>query len=545
MLFEHLIRSGISPTRVRDSALFYDLIGDDSVKKAFGHRNYGCNKRGVCKEFIEKVEGPTFWFRGNNKVEEAKKPLLRADKLVSSFPNDHRKIIFQHDIAFLQCDPVTKEWGLRNPAETSSKVFVACSPWQFLHTLGAPTEIKKTRAVELFAAQAIMNPSSPKFKKAWLSEGQPLHGGAWPSCSLYAPRFDNEYPEYFLTLDVDGKHCLTEAELAERAGSRVMKQFEEGGVLNEITTVVKTLLGRCFNDVSCHVSWHRSIGWKPSWRAYVVGPIFKNILVAKHFVTNNLIPALREEKWWKEDLLDDRTFQKGFDRCIGSAKLDTENDMRFLDQHPLEISDNKLKEMFIRCPNEYTLRCMGLILPESFFSAETEVTLLDTPGIARTGAPRKKNAAPDSVLSVSDALVSSVVHRTLLQNGFLDQNEVWEGSNVSVQRDDLKYVLQIRATNRSVFCAFKQCETNEEGRLVKSQHCKPHTSSGKQIFRIYATTEKAVLRQSCFNCQKPEMQLCALSEVCFEELKHILFQAKEDNSNKKIKLKLENYVIPF
>jgi hypothetical protein len=53
------------------------------------------------------------------------------------------------------------------------------------------------------------------------------------------------------------------------------------------------------------------------------------------------------------------------------------------------------------------------------------------------------------------------------------------------------------------------------------------------------------LRQSCFNCQKPEMQLCALSEVCFEELKNILFQAKEDNSNKKIKLKLENYVIPF
>jgi hypothetical protein len=49
------------------------------------------------------------------------------------------------------------------------------------------------------------------------------------------------------------------------------------------------------------------------------------------------------------------------------------------------------------------------------------------------GAPRKKNAAPDPVLSVSDALVSSVVHRTLLQNGFLDQNEVWEGSNVSVQ----------------------------------------------------------------------------------------------------------------
>jgi hypothetical protein len=80
---------------------------------------------------------------------------------------------------------------------------------------------------------------------------------------------------------------------------------------------------------------------------------------------------------------------------------------------------------------------------------------------------------------------------------------------------------------------------------VKSQHCKPHTSSGKQMFRIYATTKKAVLRQSCFNCQKPEMQLCALSEVCFEELKNILFQAKEDNSNKKIKLKLENYVIPF
>jgi hypothetical protein len=173
---------------------------------------------------------------------------------------------------------------------------------------------------------------------------------------------------------------------------------------------------------------------------------------------------------------------------------------------------------------------------------------LDTPGIAfgHSGTTRKKNVALDSVLSVSDTVVSSVVHRTLSQNGFLGEKEVWEGSNVSVQRDDLKYVLQIRAINRSVFCAFKQCETNEEGRLVKSEHCKPHTSSGKQIFRIYATTEKAVLRQSCFNCQKPEMQLCALSEVCFEELKNILFQAtEENNSNKKIKLKLENYVIPF
>ena len=42
----------------------------------------------------------------------------------------------------------------------------------------------------------------------------------------------------------------------------------------------------------------------------------------------------------------------------------------FLDQHPLEISDNKLKEMFIRCPNEYTLRCMGLILPELFLRGD-------------------------------------------------------------------------------------------------------------------------------------------------------------------------------
>jgi hypothetical protein len=546
MAFEHLIRSGISPTRIRDSALFYGLAGDDEVKKAFGHRNYGCNKRGVSKEFIEQVEGPTFWFRGNSKLEEAKKPLLRAEHFVSSFPTEERKIIFQHDIAFKEYDAEKNEWRLRNPAETCSKVFVVCSPWQFLHTLGTPTETKKTKAVSLFGKSAIMNPSSPQYNNTWFIEGQPLYGGAWPSCSLYAPRYDNMFPEYFLTIDVDGKVCMTPDEMTERNGARVTMHFEENGVLEQITTMVKTLLGTSFNDMTCHVSWHRSIGWKPSWRAYVVGPIFSNILVAKHFVTTKLIPALREEKWWKEDLVDDRTFQKGFDRCIGSAKLDTEQDMRFLDQHPLEISDNRLKEMFIRCPNEYTLRCLGLILPENYLTTTSEVVLLDSPEVKASAVAVRTAKRPSLTgLSVNDSLVSEIVQKTLKENEFIEEVADWEGSNVSVYRDDLKYVVQIRAVNSSVFCAFKECEKDRNGKLTKSQNSKPHTGSGKQIFKIFATTEKAVLRQSCFNCQKPELQLCALSEDSFEKLKNILFQTETKGSSKKPKIQLDKYTIHF
>ena len=117
---------------------------------------------------------------------------------------------------------------------------------------------------------------------------------------------------------------------------------------------------------------------------------------------------------------------------------------------------------------------------------------------------------------------------------------------MGVYRDDLKYVVQIRAVNRSVFCAFKECEKDRNGKLIKSQNCKPHTGSGKQIFKIFATTEKAVLRQSCFNCQKPELQLCSLSEESFEKLKNILFQPKPMISNsKKPKLQLDKYTIHF
>jgi hypothetical protein len=124
-------------------------------------------------------------------------------------------------------------------------------------------------------------------------------------------------------------------------------------------------------------------------------------------------------------------------------------------------------------------------------------------------------------LSVNDSLVSEIVQKTLKENEFIDEDADWEGSNVNVYRDELKYVVQIRAVNRSLFCAFKECEKDRNGKLIKSQNCKPHTGSGKQIFKIFATTEKAVLRQSCFNCQKPELQLCSLSEESFEKLKNI------------------------
>ena len=359
--------AGFSENKIKISALFYNVIGDGEIKRGFGHRNYGFSKRGVSKSLAEHVLGPTRWFRGNGG--EKKSPMARAETFITllteSLKDDFEQpLLFSHDIAFKVQNDETKEWVLQNPAEQSCKVFVVCSPWQFLHSLGLPTEIKKTQAIALFSNSAVASPQSKKFDQKWLVDGQPLNDGEYPSCSMYAARFDTNYPDYVLTLDVDGKVCMTEKELKEKNGARVVNVFEFGEndktpLLLQISTTVKALLKKHFDDVVCHVSWHKSIGWKPSWRAYIVGPIFKNIDVAKYFVRHILVPVLREECWFVNDLIDDRTFQKGFDRCIGSAKLDTVNNMRFMDQHPLEISDQELKEIFGRCPNEYTLRCLG------------------------------------------------------------------------------------------------------------------------------------------------------------------------------------------
>lgn len=552
--FSRLRDAGFSENKIKISALFYNLIGDGEIKRGFGHRNYGFSKRGVSKTLAEHVLGPTRWFRGNGG--DKKSPMARAEALISRLTSEtssnddfDQPLLFSHDIAFKVQNDETKEWVLQNPAEQSCKVFVVCSPWQFLNTLGLPTETKKTQAIALFSNSVVASPQSKKFDEKWLVEGQPLNDGNYPSCSMYAARFDSENPDYVLTLDVDGKVCMTDKELKEKNGARVADLFEFGEndktpLLLQISTSVKSLLKKHFDDVTCFVSWHKSIGWKPSWRAYVVGPIFQNIDIAKYFVRHLLVPALQEESWFVDDLIDDRTFQKGFDRCIGSAKLDTVNDMRFMDQHPLEISDHELKEIFGRCPNEYTLRCLGIVLPENYFTNPlAKVNLLQVPPGVNLKTKKRKHGR-DAFLNVNkercdaESVASDLVQKVLRENNFISESTSWIGTHLNIQKTDHKYIINLRAANDSFFCVFKEFE-EVDGELKKRSDASKHTSSGKQIFKIVATSEKAVLRQTCFHCQKPEKQLCPLNTETFAQVQNLLFDTSDEDDNEEPPQKID------
>ena len=130
----------------------------------------------------------------------------------------------------------------------------------------------------------------------------------------------------------------------------------------------------------------------------------------------------------------------------------------------------------------------------------------------------------------AETVASDLVQKVLRENKFIDDSMTWIGTHLNIQKTDHKYIINLRAANDSFFCVFKECE-EIDGELRRRPDSSKHTSSGKQIFKIIATSEKAVLRQTCFHCQKPEKQLCPLSTDAFAKVQNILFDSSDNDED--------------
>jgi hypothetical protein len=284
-----------------------------------------------------------------------------------------------------------------------------------------------------------------------------------------------------------------------------------------------------------HVSWHKSIGWKPSWRGYVVGAIFKNTSQAKQFLLQEVLPKLQsgEYPWFAKDVFDISSYQSGVDRCIGSAKLmvDEPDQMRFLDTSPLEhVSDLILTAIFHRCPNEYLVTVLGWIYPH-FKTTCPEPHRLIVQGFgacpgSTSNKPNKRKRNDiitiDSVSNEEKERIQSMVTESLEAAGLAVG---WTGSGAvhGWDKRDCEFV-EIKASGTSYFCAHNECveltPTTEWNQAVRKPNATPHTqNAGKIKFRLYLDPDERCkkgqnpfwLKQNCFSCKNTMRRVCSVN----------------------------------
>ena len=122
------------------------------------------------------------------------------------------------------------------------------------------------------------------------------------------------------------EHACTAEDVEKKTCDDVIRLFEQ--TINGSPArlcVIGDAVKEAFRDnkLDVTVSWHKTLGLKPSWRGYVVGAIFQNPTQAKDFVSQCVLPKLQlgDDPWFVEGVFDLSSYNVGLDRCIGSAKL--------------------------------------------------------------------------------------------------------------------------------------------------------------------------------------------------------------------------------
>ena len=277
-----LLALGADRAKALTTAMFFH---DPRVLDAFGHKNYGFKSKGGRQNnlFASRKNGnPTRWFRGS--TPQTPKPLKRAQDRLEAVRDraagEDPLFVFAHDF------PVQFQ---NNPVRQIVKIYGLLSPWDFLWSLSRTEHVKQKATEKVFLAGAPR--AASQLSPEELECGERLD--AWPCSSLYTFRpFDDARGDYAFTVDVDGKYCMSEEDRAaknETVAKRVIAEFEGTGEkeprLRAIGEALKRLVRTTFAyEGPAYVSWHRSTGWKPSWRGYLVGPTFLSLRVAKSFV---------------------------------------------------------------------------------------------------------------------------------------------------------------------------------------------------------------------------------------------------------------------
>lgn len=605
-IIRRLVNEGLDPRKVWTTRLFYSRAS--SVRVFFGHAGYGIanNARAVDPEFHDHVtKGPTRWFRGKkkeidpetgnattvtSKVRAQLRERARREEIVEGLRVDplvwgramqfHQSLVLAHDMVVARDGRDDREKKTKKTKEGGPKMFCLASPWQALYRIsrkrqndGVSADVAKLRTVR----SASSSLGCPTYDEV----GQPLVD--WPACSLYNSRFDemNERGsrEYFFTLDVDGANAVAPIEdetvdaYRERC-ARVIAEFERGSssghgddapdgrrlpLLAELTEKIREGFASITNR-TVRVSWHKTIGWKPSWRAYVVGVVFRDVDYAKHFVHAVLAPmcaplihsrfppANDEHAAMIDGVMDvGNTYGVGFDRCLGMAKLvsDDPGSMRFLEVKPMDrFSDSSLVATFNACPNEYILSVLGWVYPRTLDANgdEEDPTALridyartldggkrassGTRGESSKGNARRRTtrASNDDVVELPPeaARRASDLFSGAMRDAGLEKD--WRGENVVRGRDGRgEYVEMFSAGEGKRFCAYRcldmRAGDGDNPRKGIPLRVKPKRhgvfgSERKIMFRAYLDRDrddgKYWIRQNCFKCGGKLQYACAV-----------------------------------
>lgn len=508
-----LLLLGVEETVARNTALFYF---DSDVHRGFRHKEYGFQKKNVSEKFAHHVQtAPALWFRNQPSPEE--RCFVRHKKIIDEAKDD----------PFLLMTlpmPMAHDYP-GGKTEGGAKDYVLISPWQFLNTI---TNTPSKNVSLTFSTYAKKTLQWPEPDHPWFRDGQPVV--EFPRCSLYTHRYNPNAPQdkqhVVLVLDVDGKCCMTAEERSrkdEKAAALIKPLFEgssEGAParLDIISSIIKEEALRINEKVKPIVAWHKTAGWKPSWRGYVWGVIFQDIQQTESFVQNRVIPRLAEEHadWYEEGILDKKTYVKGYDRCMGSAKMDHKNReaMRFMQTCPLEkVSNESMVDVFRKCPNEYFLRCLGIIqdpeLKDDIFINGLPVDV------------RKRKRRLMTTSSVDSLSNMSLVERAVadaLEEHKLSHN--WRGQNKIRVTDRWA---EIRPSPDSAFCVFKECELGDnsfEPRIKKMNHDTHSMNNPGMVFRLDLAPDtrdpqkRCWLTQKCWSCGNKTDKANGFQRVC-------------------------------
>ena len=567
---KELVDRGLDVRKSWHTVLFH--ANGTSVNAGFKHKHYGYQftKKDVESAFHKHVvSDPTYWFRGSGSRDRAiaREHQLRENVPVSlSAVQVHQSLVMAHDVSM----PIGVEGG--------PKDFFLASPWQILNTLSKEGgDVDKTKR-SISSQKGISSPKGPYFKPEWKEDGQPL--APWPCCSMYNSRCDanvgvsDDKREYFFTIDLDGKHCCDEESLAAKDCCAVINTFErtvEGapGILRVIGETMKQAFSEL--EMPVNVSWHKSIGWKPSWRGYVVGAFFKNPSDAKIFVRDFVMPKLMSEQnnaWYSEGLFDLSSYGVGLDRCIGSAKLITANpnDMRFLNPSPLEgVSDQSLVDIFHKCPNEYLLTVLGWIYPQYTANPTPHLKLVRVPQSSAAARPKRKNGSLQSAtpfksqrdseygeftkLSQQDAnALEALIGASLEQAGFA---QGWKGKLAVRGTYKGKPFFDMNAEGASCFCVYRECDgkVGFPSLPTRKADATPHSKVDKLKFRVIVSGEKGDplkrlwLRQNCFACNNKLTRVCPIdgdhAQKVFQQLLAIAVKPEASPTNRRALMPLQ------
>jgi hypothetical protein len=567
-----LIADGFEAKRAWATALFYTV--GSPVEILFNHKDYGvrtgARSKDVTPGFVDHVtNGATTWFAGAKATRPKERMLAHSKLTFEAWHNLSRPaqelvedalnllaLSFAHD---------SRCGGARGAAagakkvasEGGPKMFFMASPWQMLNTI---PQGGKWRDRSIKQIGNVAWPGAHNYEEAWLQTGQEMK--AYPTCSAYVMRSEETIPadtnhEYSFTLDVDGINALTKQEektdklVRDELCEQVVRCFQENrgdvepAILVLLTDILVDTFGRLGASVS--VSWHKTIGYKPSWRAYVVGAAFRDNYDAKAFVEHELkdrcLQMFRErlpEPFRNSDrlnsIVDCGTYGDGWDRCLGSAKLNSCNpeEMRFLHVKPLtSLTDPMLLALFNDCPNRYILTVLGWVYPEEVYNGSrphSDFFLTYEPNAGTRTLKRKSGKkyasggercekrvklGHESRLSEDqNKRLSDLVANSLHAHGFVhpsDSTKKWRGEGAELIDDgDGGRTFKIAAApSEFMLCVYKNCrfKPNQVPKLTKaifdagSAMHSSDTSGGKIIYQISLWDDKQPwIKQNCFKC---------------------------------------------